>query len=472
MADNDPIRIGRTNNIETNNLAGTGTVLARAANSPRTDPVFTVQTPVGGDGIRGQASANNNGVTGASPNGFGVVGSSTNSTGVGGSSTNSVGAGGFSNTSHGVQGISTSGGGVVGFSNSSFGMSGQSTSGVGAGGFSNSSFGVSGQSTSSVGAGGFSNSSFGVSGQSTSGVGAGGFSNTNTGVQGVSTRGLGVGGFSTSNFGTFGSSTNSFGVRGVSTNSIGVSGVGSSIGVAGSGNIGVNGFSTSAFGGSFTGPQNTPGAGSLRLVGNIVKTGGEFSEALPHPDGSQRLLYAPLSPESWYEDFGRGELVEGRGRVEFDPDFAAILGIDDGHYHVFLTPEGDSNGLYVSSRNPTAFEVHEQQGGTSNLTFSYRVVAKRKDGQPERLAKLEEPESIDFARQEEEAPPQMMRQLPPPPLSPQPSMMPPSVDFVRLEEEHRGQIDELRRLVEEQRREMEELRRRVGPQEEAPPEST
>jgi hypothetical protein len=452
MADNDPIRIGRTNNIETNNLAGTGTVLARAANSPRTDPVFTVQTPVGGDGIRGQASANNNGVTGASPNGFGVVGSSTNSTGVGGSSTNSVGAGGFSNTSHGVQGISTSGGGVVGFSNSSFGMSGQSTSGVGAGGF--------------------SNSSFGVSGQSTSGVGAGGFSNTNTGVQGVSTRGLGVGGFSTSNFGTFGSSTNSFGVRGVSTNSIGVSGVGSSIGVAGSGNIGVNGFSTSAFGGSFTGPQNTPGAGSLRLVGNIVKTGGEFSEALPHPDGSQRLLYAPLSPESWYEDFGRGELVEGRARVEFDPDFAAILGIDDGHYHVFLTPEGDSNGLYVSSRNPTAFEVHEQQGGTSNLTFSYRVVAKRKDGQPERLAKLEEPESIDFARQEEEAPPQMMRQLPPPPLSPQPSMMPPSVDFVRLEEEHRGQIDELRRLVEEQRREMEELRRRVGPQEEAPPEST
>ncbi len=56
-------------------------------------------------------------------------------------------------------------------------------------------------------------------------------------------------------------------------------------------------------------------------------------------------------------------LVEGRGRVEFDPDFAAILGIDDGHYHVFLTPEGDSNGLYVSSRSPTAFEVHEQQGG-------------------------------------------------------------------------------------------------------------
>jgi hypothetical protein len=49
---------------------------------------------------------------------------------------------------------------------------------------------------------------------------------------------------------------------------------------------------------------------------------------------------------------------------------------------------------------------------------------------------------------------------------------PSGIDFVRLEEEHRGQIDELSRLAEEQRREMEELRRRVGPQEEAPPETT
>jgi hypothetical protein len=333
---------------------------------------------------------------------------------------------------------------------------------------------VSGTSTGGIGVRGFSRDNVGVFGSSTNSVGVGGFSGSNDGMQGTSTDSVGVRGFSTNSVGVSGSG-GSAGMEGVSTSGLGVAGQSnSSFGVQGvsTSGSGVFGRSTSSFGGTFTGPPNTPGAGSLRLSGNIVKTGGEYSEALPHPDGSQRLLYAPLSPESWYEDFGRGELVEGRGRVEFDPDFAAILGIDDGHYHVFLTPEGDSNGLYVSSRNPTAFEVHEQQGGTSNLTFSYRVVAKRKDGQPERLAKLEEPESIDFARQEEEAPPQMMRQLPPPPLSPQPSMMPPSVDFVRLEEEHRGQIDELRRLVEEQRREMEELRRRVGPQEEAPPEST
>jgi hypothetical protein len=68
-----------------------------------------------------------------------------------------------------------------------------------------------------------------------------------------------------------------------------------------------------------------------------LKTGGHFSEALPHPDGSTRRMYVPLSPESFYEDFGRGELVEGRSHVPVDPDFVAILGIDDGDSHVFLT---------------------------------------------------------------------------------------------------------------------------------------
>jgi hypothetical protein len=116
MADNDPIRIGRTNNIESNN-PGTGTVLGRAANSPRTDPVFTVRTPVGGDGIHGEASANNNGVVGFSGSSFGVFGSSNSS----------VGAGGNSSSNFGVQGVSDSSLGVAGFSTSFFGTFGSST---------------------------------------------------------------------------------------------------------------------------------------------------------------------------------------------------------------------------------------------------------------------------------------------------------------------------------------------------------
>jgi hypothetical protein len=44
-----------------------------------------------------------------------------------------------------------------------------------------------------------------------------------------------------------------------------------------------------------------------------------------------------------------------------------------------LTPEGDSRGLYIRKRSASGFEVREQQGGRSSLTFSYRVVARRFD---------------------------------------------------------------------------------------------
>jgi len=162
---------------------------------------------------------------------------------------------------------------------------------------------------------------------------------------------------------------------------------------------GVLGYSETGYGGVFITGQAGSGvpwvnSGGLRVVGEIVKTQGEYSEALPHPDGSHRLLYAPLSPESWYEDYGRAQLVEGRAEVRLDADFVAVLGIDDDSYHVFLTAEAETSGLYVSSREATAFSVREQQDGTSNAAFSYRVVTKNKHRQPQRLAKLEEPDEL------------------------------------------------------------------------------
>jgi hypothetical protein len=161
---------------------------------------------------------------------------------------------------------------------------------------------------------------------------------------------------------------------------------------------GVYGYSETGYGGVFitrqTGQFRWKPSGGLRVVGEILKTQGEYSEALPHPDGSQRLLYAPLSPESWYEDYGRAQLVGGRVEVELDTDFVAVLGIEDGEYHVFLTPEGDTQGLYVESRSARSFIVREQQAGTSNTTFSYRVAVKNEHRQPRRLAILDEPEEL------------------------------------------------------------------------------
>jgi hypothetical protein len=211
-----------------------------------------------------------------------------------------------------------------------------------------------------------SGTNFGVSAtggnEGVHGLGVTGVVGSGTGTDGLGVRGLG----------------GPRGVEGQGTQ-YGVLGFGTaepSTGVHGSGTIGVRGETT------------VVGGTGVQCLGNFVATGSK-SAAVPHPDGSHRLLYCMESPESWFEDFGNGALGGGRAAVTLDPDFAAVVQATD--YHVFLTPKGDSRGLYVSSQSPTGFTVHEQQGGTSSLGFSYRVVARRRDVAAERLAKFSLP---------------------------------------------------------------------------------
>jgi hypothetical protein len=128
--------------------------------------------------------------------------------------------------------------------------------------------------------------------------------------------------------------------------------------------------------------------GAVLVDGNFAVSGTKAA-IVPHPDGFHRRLYCLESPESYFEDFGKGRVVRGQGTVRLDPEFAALVHSDD--YQVFLTPEGDSKGLYVSGKSPTSFDVREQQGGISTLHFSYRVVAKRKDVLATRLEKVMPP---------------------------------------------------------------------------------
>jgi hypothetical protein len=99
--------------------------------------------------------------------------------------------------------------------------------------------------------------------------------------------------------------------------------------------------------------------------------------AIAERDGSRRLLHALESPEARFEDFGRARLRRGRAQVPLDPAFASAVRTDD--YHVFITAEGESAGLYVARRTRRGFEVREQGGGRSRVGFSYRIVAARRD---------------------------------------------------------------------------------------------
>jgi hypothetical protein len=93
-------------------------------------------------------------------------------------------------------------------------------------------------------------------------------------------------------------------------------------------------------------------------------------------DEELRTLYAIESPDVWFEDFGTAKLVNGVTTVQVDSLFAQTVNLDV-DYHVFLTPLGECNGLYVTDKTATSFNVRELGGGTSGVSFDYRIVGKR-----------------------------------------------------------------------------------------------
>jgi len=114
----------------------------------------------------------------------------------------------------------------------------------------------------------------------------------------------------------------------------------------------------------------------VKEISNFSVLGGAKSAVVAFPDGSHRRLYCMESPECWFEDFGVGRLVNGQAKVKLDRDFSSVVNSDT--YHVFITEYEDNNALYVTKRTSTGFVVRAKAKAAAG-TFSYRVVAKRKD---------------------------------------------------------------------------------------------
>ncbi len=128
---------------------------------------------------------------------------------------------------------------------------------------------------------------------------------------------------------------------------------------------------------------------SVDNTGNVIATTvmtskGSYARTTG-ASGTARTLYAPHSTVPVTEDFGEGQLVNGRGYVRLDPALADVID-ERNAYHVFLTPEGDSKGLYVTEKTPAGFVVRESSGGRSTLSFEYRILAKPADENGVRLA--------------------------------------------------------------------------------------
>jgi hypothetical protein len=337
---------------------------------------------------------------------------------------------GFSNKNNGVRGVthfaSTSNtsfkAGVTGLDLSSSGLYnagvfGESTSG----------FGLMGSSLTGTGANGSSQGT-GVSGFSTGG---------GTGVLGIASSGTGLG--VEGSGGTAGvqalntSSTSSSAFRALGSGGLLFNGVGSSnnsvFTVDDTGNLyaantvygngGIAGFCTAPCpkksvyyalidtdqvdgyqavaetpyttlftgygdGGGLIGFQNKEGIGAFGVEddGDVLIAGEIFTHgscdtgcAPPNGPGKHVTSYVPRESQPTEEDFGEAQLVNGSAYVALDSTFASVIQRHM-NYLVFITPEGDSRGLYVTQKSSAGFGVRENLGGRSTLTFDYRIVAK------------------------------------------------------------------------------------------------
>jgi hypothetical protein len=339
----------------------------QVTNAPSTDFAGPIRA-TGGNSTFPDGAANIGNNTGS---GIGVYGT-TNGQGI-----DAAGVfGSASGASQGVLGscLGTAGRdgscGVLGISDVGVGVRGGASAGGGIGVFgSGRGIGVEGENA----AGGT-----GVLGSSSFGSG-----NANVGVYGQA-QGSG-GGFGV--IGLCSNDVNSTGLLGASSTGTGLSGL--TYAANGVGVYGYNATSGAALVAVSTGGYAGIFSGSMYVSGALTVLGAK-SAAVRDAGGALRRMYSMESPESWFEDFGSGQLTSGTATVQFEPSFGSLVHGDS--YHVFLTPKGDSKGwLYVSKQNPNGFTVQEAGGGTSNIGFSYRIVAKRKDIPGNRLEHVDEP---------------------------------------------------------------------------------
>jgi hypothetical protein len=342
---------------------GTGVYGRASATTGGTYGLYGVSSSAGGTGVYGQSNAygvygvsygaGGTGVHGYAPSGtgytYGVRGESASTWGKGVHGEASATTGGTYGGS--FENCSTSGGGVRALANATAGT----TYGVHATSFSTSGTGVYG-----------SGDAYGVYGKGDSMYG--------TGVYGE--------GWATAVHGR----AYTHGMLGEATRQSGASWGGEFRSSSPSG-TGVSGWATATSGA----PVGVYGLNSSTAGGFAVYSSGDFAASgskscVVRTSQGPTLLYCQESPECWFEDFGEGQLADGKAHVVLDPLFLETVRIDDANpVKVFVQPDDpDCKGIAVV-RGTAGFDVIELSGGTSSGTFAYRVVAKRKGFETKRL---------------------------------------------------------------------------------------
>lgn len=121
--------------------------------------------------------------------------------------------------------------------------------------------------------------------------------------------------------------------------------------------------------------SGTGGGTNYKIIGN-----GSVSTLVDDNEGNKRVLFAPEAPEILFEDYGVGQLKNGSVYIKIDPLFSKSIHVSDKYpLKVFIQLEGECKGVYVTDKTSKGFLVKELNGGVSNTSFSYHLVANRAD---------------------------------------------------------------------------------------------
>ena len=165
------------------------------------------------------------------------------------------------------------------------------------------------------------------------------------------------------------------GVVGISTNTNNVYGYGGYFQGEWYGVYGYNPTTSSGYGVYYSG--NLAGSGTKSC---IMKT-----------SQGPRALYCVESPENYFEDYGTASMTNGRAVINIDPLFMETITTDNNNpYKVFIQVTDEIQNQVHIIKHDTYFEVVENNNGTSNAAFDWRLVAKRKGFENLRLAEAPE----------------------------------------------------------------------------------
>lgn len=263
-----------------------------------------------------------------------------------------------------------------------------------------STYGVYGQVASATG--------FGVDGVNTNATGTGLYAIGNnaagtylTNGSGAAINGAGIGTFSiaktaASGVGIIGIGNNLTGSILAPASGAGTVGVGTQYGIMGFATTTVNTNplnnnalnAAAASAGGYFEVQNAGVAQTWTYVGvrdntNVLRKiigPGTVNTIVKDLEGKRVALSCPETPENLFQDYGQGQLQNGKTHITIDPILAKNIVVNDKHpLRVFVQLEGDCEGVFITNKTQNGFDVTELKKGTSNVAFSYTIIANRAD---------------------------------------------------------------------------------------------